>query len=173
MKYLIAVSICWFLAVLHVSAMPYVKVLGVTPDLLLVFVVCWAVIRGYEEALFVVPAAAVLRDLTTSDPLGLSLLAMAPVVLLTVAVQLRALDSQFLPTVVVVATGSLAYSIISMTVLALTGQAVPWGDAFLTVTLPWSVVNALFTPVIYLPVNWLNSRAGGGYASPHRIPSRL
>jgi rod shape-determining protein MreD len=173
MKYLVAVGVCWFLAVLNVSAMPFVKVLDVTPDLLLVFAVCWAVTRGYEEALFVVPAAAVLRDLTTSDPLGLSLLAMAPIVLLALAVQMRAIESQFLPTVVVVAAGSVAYSIISMTVLALTGQSVPWGDALLRVTLPWSVVNALFAPIIYLPVNWLSGRASGGYGSPLRAPSRL
>ena len=93
MKYAIAFAVALFLSILSVSAMPYVKVLGVTPDFVLIFAVCWAVIRGQDEALIVVPVAAVSRDLMTSDPLGTSLLAMIPIVIFAAAVRMRALDS--------------------------------------------------------------------------------
>ena len=154
MKYFLAFAIAWFLAVLNVSAMPYVRILGVTPDIVLIFAACWTMIRGQDEALIVVPLTGVLRDLVTSDPLGTSVLAMAPFVPLAAAVRLRAMDTDFLPSVALVAAGSLASGVITAVVLAATGQTTPWGDALLRVILPAVVVNSLVTPIVYLPVRW-------------------
>lgn len=173
MRYVVAVAVAFFLAVFSVSAMPYVKVLGVTPDFVLIFAVCWAVVRGQEEAWFVVPAAGLMRDLTTSDPLGTSMLALIPVVLLATAVRLRALDTDFIPTVAVVAMSSLAYGIISMSVLAITGQNVVLGDALVRVILPSIVVNALFCPIVYLPVKWLSPPPKPTLLGSRRITSPL
>lgn len=168
-----ALTLAFFLAVFSVSAMPYVKVLGVTPDFVLIFAVCWAVIRGQDEAWIVVPAAGFLRDLATSDPLGTSALAMIPVVVLAAAVRLRALDSDFLPTIAVVAASSLAYGIISMGVLGATGQHIEVGQALFRVTLAAVVVNALFTPILYLPIRWLSPAPGPAVLGSRRISSSL
>ena len=155
MKYLLAFAAAFFLAALGASAMPYVRVLGVTPDLLLIFAASWAVVRGQSEAMVVVPVAGLLRDLTASDPLGTSMLALSPIVLLAALRELRAVESNFLPALAVVAAGTVAYGLISMAVLAATGQTVPLADALLRVVLPGALVNALFTPIVYLPVRWL------------------
>ena len=162
MKYAVAFTAAFFLAVLGASAMPYLKVLGVTPDLILIFAACWAMVRGQGEALVVVPLAGLLRDLTTSDPLGTSVLALSPIVLLAVARELRAVESEFVPTLIVVGVGSLSYGILSMTVLAATGQEVPWVDGLVWVVLPAMVVNALFTPIVYLPLRWLSPKPRSG-----------
>ena len=156
MIYVLAVILSWFLAVLNVSAMPYVKVLGVTPDFVLILAASWAMVRGQDEALIIVPIAGLLRDLSTSDPIGTSILAFVPIVLLAMAVRVRAVDTEFIPTVVVVATASLVYGVISMAVLSLSGQDIPLGHALLRVVVPSIFVNALFTPIIYLPVRWLS-----------------
>lgn len=168
MKYLIAFVAVFFLAVLGVSAMPFVKILGVTPDLVLIFAACWAVVRGQNEAMIAVPMAGFMKDLTASDPLGTSVLAMAPLVLLAAAVQVRAVDTEFVPSVAVVAAGSVVYGIISMTVLAASGQDIPWTDALLRVVIPAAIVNALFTAVVYLPVSWLNPRQRHGLLGSRR-----
>jgi rod shape-determining protein MreD len=161
MKYFIAFVAAWLLAVLHSSALTYVKVLGVTPDLLLIFAASWAIVRGQEEAFVVVPMAGILRDLTTSDPLGTSVLGLGPIVLLAAAARLRSVETEFLPTVGVVAAGSLAYIIISMVVLAATGDGIPWGQGILRVLIPAVIVNSLFTPIVYLPVHWLSPHPTG------------
>lgn len=173
MRYVIAVAIAFLLAMFSVSAMPFVKVLGVTPDLVLIFAVCWAVVRGQEEALFVVPAAGFMRDLTTSDPLGTSVLALIPVVLLAAAVRMRALDTDFVPTVAVVAVSSLTYGIISTSVLAVTGQNIVLSDALIRVILPSMIVNALFSPIIYLPVKWFSPPPQPTLLGSRRITSPL
>ena len=158
MKYPIAFAASFLAVVLAASVMPYVKVLGVAPDPVLILVACWAMIRGQREAMVIVPVAGLLRDLTTSDPVGISVLALSPIVLLAVVRELRPLESDFLPALAVVATASLAYAVISMTVLTAVGEDVPWGTALLRVALPSILVNPLFAVIVYPPMRWLSPR---------------
>lgn len=168
MKYAVATAAAFFLAVLGVSAMPYVKVLGVTPDLILIFAAVWMMVRGQREAAVVVPVAGLMRDLTTSDPVGTSVLALSPIVLLVVVRELRVVESELVLTLMVVVLGSLIYGLLSMTVLTATGQGVPWLDGLLWVVLPSLVVNALFVPIIYLPVRWFSPEPEPGLARAGR-----
>jgi len=155
-KYFTAFAAAFFLAALGASAMPYVKVLGVTPDLVLIFAACWAMVRGQGEGMWVVPMAGLLHDLSSSDPLGTSVLALSPIVLLAAAREVRPVDTEFVPTLAVVGAGSLAYGLLSMAILAAAGQAAPWPQSLLRVILPLVLVNALFTPIVYLPLQWLS-----------------
>jgi rod shape-determining protein MreD len=172
-KYVIAAFFLWLLAVLHVSAMPYIKVLGVTPDLVLIFACCWAVIRPDEEAFIIVPIAAVLHDLVSSDPIGTSLLTFAPIVPIASVVRIQAIDSSFLPAAAVVAASSLAYGLIYMLVLMLTGSSVEIDYALLRVVLPGIVVNTLFMPIVYLPIRWLSPEKSSVLRGAGRLTSPL
>lgn len=156
MKYVLAALLALLLAVFQASALPYVKVLGVTPDLLLIFAACWAAVRGQGEAMVVVPLAGLMRDLTSSDPIGTSVLALAPLVPLAALRELPVVESQFLPALAMVAAGSLAYAVIAMGVMAASGEGVPWLTALLYVAIPAAIVNALFAIIIYLPIRWLS-----------------
>lgn len=156
MTYAVAALLAWAFAVLDVSAMPYLHPLGVSPDLVLIFAACWAIVRGHNEAMIVVPICAVMQDLTTSDPVGTSLLGLAPIVPLAVAVRLRAIESDFLPAVATVMGASVCYGVISMIVLGATGQEIAVFHALFRVVLPSIVINALFTPLIFLPMHWIS-----------------
>lgn len=158
MKYLIALAGSFLAAVLAASVAPYVKVLTVAPDLVLIFAACWAMIRGQGEAMVVVPMAGLLRDLTTSDPVGTSVLALSPIVALAIVRELRPVDSEFVPTLAVVSAASFAYAVISMAVLTVVGDGVPWGTALLRVALPSMLVNPLFAVLVYPPMRWLSPR---------------
>jgi rod shape-determining protein MreD len=173
MKYLIGILVAALLAVLDVSVMQYVEILGVTPDLVLIFAASWAVVRGQQEAMVIVPLIGFVEDLVTSDPLGTSTLALMPIVLLAAATRLRAVDTQFVPTVVVVACGSLTYGIISTTVLAITGQTVDWDQVGLRILLPACLVNALFTPLVYLPVHTFSGQDRSNAIGTRRLISPL
>ncbi len=173
MKYVLAFLIVWFLAVANVSALSYIKVLGVTPEFLLIFAACWAVVRGETEALVVVPMAGILRDLTTSDPVGTSLLAFAPIVLFAAVARQQVIDSDFPPAVAVVAGSALTFGIIQSFVLAATGQHIQVWPVFTRVIIPGVLVNALFTPIIYLPVRWSRPRRITGLQGSRRLASTL
>jgi len=163
MRYAIALAAIFFLAAFSVSAMPYVKVLGVTPDLVLIFAACWTALRGRSEAMVVVPLAGLAKDLATSGPLGMSVLGMAAIVPLSALVEIRAMDSQFLPAVVIVAVATFTNSLASMAVLAATGQDMPVLDALRWAVVPGMVVNALFTAVIYVPLSWFGPKQRPGF----------
>lgn len=169
MKYAFAFIVAWFLAVLNVSAMPYVEVLGVTPDFVLIFAVCWAVVRSEDEAIYVIPMAAILRDVMSSDPVGTSLIAFAPILFIAMLTRVQLLDSDFLPALGAVAASSVCFEILHALVLLLTGQSFGVGYLLLHVALPAAVVNALFAPIIYLPVRWSRPQ----YASVLRGAGRL
>jgi len=173
MKYALAFVAAGFLALLQVSLTPYIEVLGVAPDLVLIFAASWAVVRGQDEAVIVVPVAGFLRDFVTSDPLGTSALALAPIVLLAAAARLRSVDTEFIPTALVVASGSLTYGIISMTVLALTGQTIAWTDAVFRALLPACLVNAVVTPLVYMPMHLLSASEGRRIVGTRRLTSPL
>ena len=172
MIYIFAIAISWLLASAGASALPYLHVLGVTPDFVLIFAACFAVLRSQDEALLVVPLAGLLRDFGTSDPVGTSLLGFAPLVILAAVTRLRSLDSQFVPALAVVAAGTACHAAISILVLVLTGQHIAFGQALVHVVLPLTLVNSLFAAIVYLPVSWL-PKAGrqriisrGSMASP-------
>ena len=173
MKYAVAAILAWAFAVLDASAMPYLHPLGVSPDLVLIFAACWAIVRGYGEAMIVVPICAVMQDLTTSDPLGTSLLALAPIVPIAIAVRLRAIESDFMPAVVTVMAASFCYGVISMMVLGATGQEIDVSYALFRVVLPSIVINALFTPLIFLPMHWSSPRPAAWLQGSTRLRSSL
>jgi rod shape-determining protein MreD len=134
--------------------MPYLQVLGVTPDFVLIFAASFAVLRRQEESLWVVPVCGLFRDLATSDPVGTSVLGFAPLVLLAAALRLQAMDSQFVPAVAVIAAGTICHIAITIAVLVVSGQEIDLIHALMRVMLPLVVVNALFAAIIYLPLSW-------------------
>jgi rod shape-determining protein MreD len=152
----VAVVVAWFIAVANVSALAYIKVLGVTPDFVLILACCWAVIRSEEEALIVVPLCGLMRDLLGSDPTGTAILGFAPIVLLAALARTQVIDSSFPPAIVVVAGGTLIFEVVQTCVLGATGQTIHLWDVIFRVIIPAAIINALFTPIVYLPVRWLS-----------------
>jgi rod shape-determining protein MreD len=172
-RYAVAAVIAWFLAVLDVSVFPYIHPLGVSPDLVLIFAVSWAVVRGQDEALVVVPLCGLIQDLLTSDPVGLSIIGLAPAVPIALAVRMRAIETDFLPTIAAVMGTSACYGVISMALLGFTGQDVAVFNSLLRVVFPALIINALFTPLIYLPMHWTAPRQTAWLQSSARLPSSL
>lgn len=158
MRYAVAFVLAWLIAAANVSALAYIKVLGVTPDFVLIFAACWAVIRSEEEALVVVPVCGLLRDLLSSDPTGTAVLGFAPIVLFAAAARIQPIDSSFPPAVAVAAAGTLAFGVIQTGVLGATGHGIDVVDVTFRVIIPAVVINALFTPILYLPIRWLSPK---------------
>ncbi|HET9476667.1 MAG TPA: rod shape-determining protein MreD [Dehalococcoidia bacterium] len=173
MKYIVAALVAWFLAVVGVSALPYMKILDVTPDLLLVFAASYAVLRPQDEAMIMVPVAGLMHDLTNGDPLGASMIGFAPLVILAAVIQIQAVETKFIPALVVVAIGTVTWGAIRMSVLTITGQEVQWLDATMRVVLPLAVVNTLFVPLTYVPLSWFSAAHRQGIMGRRRITSPL
>jgi len=154
MRYFLFVPLILFVAVGQVAVAPYFPLLGVTPNTLLVLLACWAIIRGPKEVMILIPVAGLFKDLITSDPVGISLLALMPIVPLAVIRERRPTESEFLPTVAMVAAASIAYDLLYLMALTAAGDEFAWLQTLVQVLLPAMLLNALLTPIFYLPVRW-------------------
>ena len=81
-------------ALIQAAVMPSFPVLGAYPNLVLVLVVSWTVVRGQREGMVVVPIGGLCLGLVSSQPVGVALLAAAPVVLLAELREARLTQSE-------------------------------------------------------------------------------
>jgi hypothetical protein len=61
-----------------------------------------------------------------------------------------------MPAIATVMAASFCYGVITMIVLGATGQEIAVSYSFFRVILPSIVINALFTPLIFLPMHWIS-----------------
>jgi rod shape-determining protein MreD len=162
LKYILIVLLFLIVALIQASVLPAFPVFGVIPNLVLVLAVCWTVARGQQEAMVVVPLAGVCLGLVGDHPLGITLLATVPIVLLADIEVLRFARSEFVLTVVLVFFSTMIYELVLLVALRLQGGSVSWFAAFLRVVVPVGLASVLFTP----PVYWLVRRRSAG---PKRI----
>jgi rod shape-determining protein MreD len=158
MRYIAAALLLLLMALVQTSVMPAFPVFGVAPNLVLALAVCWTIVRGRAEAMVVVPMAGVFLGIFGSQPLGVSMLAIMPVVLFAEVHALRLTPSNFLLTVAIVFLSSIVYEMVLLVALRLQGESAGWLPAFIRVVVPTGIVSVLFTP----PVYWLvRSRSEG------------
>jgi rod shape-determining protein MreD len=142
--------------------MPHLKIRGVFPDLSVLVVASWGLLRGPRRGLVWGFVAGIAVDLLSGAPLGAATLALLAAGGLSgmahgIALQVRAL----LP----VATAFLAtllHSVVFLVVLQLSGQPVPWLGNLYRTALPLAAMNTILMPVVYglfyLLHRWLQRR---------------
>src|SRR3989304_1059960 len=107
MRYATAFVLVAMAALLQTSALTSFTVLGVHPNLVLVLLVSWAIVRGRDDAMVVVPMGALVLGLMDSQLLGLALLAAIPIVLLTEIREARIVQGDFLLAVFLIIVSTL------------------------------------------------------------------
>lgn len=147
-------------ALVQVSLMPALAVRGVTPNLVLVIVVGWALMQRTRSALSWALVGGLWLDALGSGPLGMytvGLLAAAAVAGQVGAVLHTA--SPLLP-LLLAALGTLAADLVHMAVLAVTGHSLPSVDVVVRlVSLEMAVNLVLMVPALPLLVA-LSRRVG-------------
>jgi hypothetical protein len=151
MSYYIGVPLVVLAALAEAAFLPYFRVFGLQPNLLLVVLVCWLMVRGQEEAFFLIPIGAVFLGLVDGAALGVAVLALAPIAVLHDLRGARLDEGQFLITVVFTLSVTLVYQTIYMLAFAAGGHSGDILSAVLRVIVPVSLLNV----AILLPIYWL------------------
>jgi rod shape-determining protein MreD len=157
MRYLFLGPLAMTVVLLQVAAAPYFPLMGATANPLMVLLMCWAMVRGPREAMVLIPLTAVFKDLITNDPVGITVLALLPIVPLAAVRERHLTQSEFVPIVVVVAVASISYHLVYMAVLTSLGEDIPWVQSPLRVLLPAALLDAVLTPLFYLPLRWVTT----------------
>lgn len=146
----------WFpvlvvLTILQTSLVPALQVGPATPQLVLTWVLCWAVIRGRGDALPWAVAGGLVLDLVSQMPPGAHLLALTAVTFLADLGHRVMQGSTFLFAAAAVFAGSLLYGLILLAVLAITGRHPDIATATVLGVMPGALYNlAVLVPVFFI-----------------------
>lgn len=149
MSYIIGVLAVLTAVVSQVAIMPAFSIFGVQPNLVIAFLVGWMAVRGQREVLVLIPIAGFTLGLVDSQPLGLAMLALAPLTLLTDFRELRLVDSDLLPAIFVIMAATVVYEGTLMLTLLVRGESLAWLASIVDVLVPAAIANALLLIPVY------------------------
>ena len=82
MSYYVGLPLLLLVALLEVSVAPMFRVAGLQPNLMLVLLIAWLIVRGAGEAFILAPVGGVLLGLVDGAPAGTALIGLAPLAFL-------------------------------------------------------------------------------------------
>ena len=139
-------------AVLQTTLGPLVGVLGAAPDLVLILVVCWALVKGSTEGLLLGVLGGLLLGLLSAAPLGMHALVLAITGYFAGAVSFSPLRSRVVIPALAMAASTVLYDLLTGFILRLAGWPLPDLRTLADVIVPTVVTNALVAPLIYWPI---------------------
>ncbi len=150
MRYVLGGGLAWFLAMFQASSVAQVHVLGVTPNLLLVMLVCWLVVRGLDDVLPMVAVAGITTGFVALETPGVALLALLiPIVLLGVVRELHVVHSELLLVAAMVLVASVLYEGVMLLGAMATGGVLDPLGGLTDAVAPAALVNLALMPPVY------------------------
>jgi rod shape-determining protein MreD len=150
-----------FVAVLFdVAAAPGATMLDVRPQLTLVIVALWSVLRPSGEVFILAPAAGLMLGLVGHETLGVSVLALAPIVMLGLTWKGRSTGRRAFSSIGLVVVGTLVYAVVHSILSRVMGRPLSLGPATVGTVVMLAIVNAGLAAVLYWPLARLPSDPG-------------
>ena len=150
MRYWVGGLIAFVLALVQASSVQQFHILGVVPNLLLVLLTAWLVVRGLDDVLPMIGVAGISLGLIGLQAPGLVLLALLPLAGLGVIRELRVVHSDFLLFLVLVAAATVFYESVMVLGVMLAGGGHDLVAAFTRDMVPATAVNVAIAPPVYL-----------------------
>lgn len=149
MRYWTGAAIAVLLALVQASSIQQFRILGVTPNLLLVMLVCWLVVRGLDDVLPMIAVSGVTLGLVGLQTPGVVLLALLPIAALGVVRELHVVHSGLMLVIALVAGASVAYDMVLLANVFATGGVLQPATALRAVIMPSAIVNLVLAPPVY------------------------
>jgi rod shape-determining protein MreD len=155
-SYYIGAALVLFTALLEASVLPLFRIEGVQPNLTLVLLMAWLIIRGAEEAYVLIPIGGIFIGLVDGALMGTALLALAPVALLQEVRGAQLNEKGFAMAVAFTLIMSLVYNYTYLLVATLQGEAGSWVQATTRVILPTTLLNLAVLLPLYAIFAFVN-----------------
>jgi cell shape-determining protein MreD len=149
MRYWTGALIACFLAIVQASSVEQFKILGVSPNLMLVFLVAWLVIRGLDDVLPMVFVAGVTFGLVGLQSPGVVLLALLPIAGLGAFREMHVIHSDLILVLALVFGASLAYEVVTLASVMATGGGFDVAAALRATVIPAAIVNVVIAGPVY------------------------
>jgi rod shape-determining protein MreD len=148
------------IALIQSTTLPYVIILGVKPELMLIVVVSWSLLRGSEEGMVWALIGGVGLDLFSGAPFGTITVALLVVSFLSGLGESSVFRTHIALPLVTALVTTVIYDLVILVILALTGRPVAWMDSVVHIVLPSTLVNTLLMPLVFWPLQWLHRKTG-------------
>lgn len=148
------------LAILQSTVMPRITVLGVHPDLMLLAVTSWSLLRGAQEGMLWALIGGIAVDLISGAPFGVVTLSLLVVSFLSSLGQRNVFRLDLLIPIITIPLATLVYNTIMLALLWALQWPTDWGAGFVRVILPAMLVNTISMPLVYLALRTLDRRVG-------------
>jgi len=152
-----------FLAVvglLQSTLAPYLALGRVKPDLMLVVVVAWGVLRGAGEGVLWGCIGGLYLDLLSGGPFGVSIVSLILASYLTGVGEINLFRTNLLLPVLTVILATIIYYLVSFLLLQTLGRPVPLDSSMIQITGIAIVLNVALAAVLYQPLRWLSRITG-------------
>lgn len=160
MNLYLALPLLTGVALVQTTLLAQVNVLGARPNLMLLLVLVWAVVRGMDEGLIWAFVGGLILDLLSGGPLpslGLALLAGAYLAGQSLG---QGVGSQAVRLIILTMMGATAYHLVLLIILDWSGHTVDWGFSLLRVAGPSVLLNAGLAPILLPLLTWLDQATG-------------
>lgn len=147
-------------ALVQATLSPYMKINGVHPDLVLLLVIGWTILRGLEEGVVWSLIGGISLDFLSGAPFGVFSLTLLLVAVTTSLFHGRLFGSSIVIPLVLTFPLSLLFNGAALFFLSFLGHPVAWTPAFYVILLPNAIFNTgvmlLVFSMLYLLNRWLN-----------------
>jgi rod shape-determining protein MreD len=148
------------LVLIQSSIGPFLTVVGVHPDLVLVAVVGWTLLRGTREGLVWALIGGFALDLLSGGPFGAVTVALVITSLLANLGYGRVFGGYLVLPMVLTFPLSLAYYLMYTLLLSMLGQPVAWVSTVADIILPAAVLNIAAMLILFPLLRLLHRRTG-------------
>ena len=147
------------LTLLQTSAVPAFELLGVAPNLLLVTLCCWAVVRDPREALVLTPVAGISLGLLSHQGMAESVAAYVPVIVVAGLRDQFRPPSEYAWALAVIIVATLLHFFAVAAALQVEGASLAWVAAITDVAVPSVLANLFVGAIVYWMVRLPTARA--------------
>ena len=147
-------------ALIQTTLVSRINLLGARPNLMLLVVLIWTVMRGIDEGLIWAFVGGLILDLLSGGPLAGIALALLAAAYLAGQSLGEEVGSQAVRLVILTVLGATVYHVALLTILDWTGHTVDWGFSLTRVAAPSVVLNAVLAPLVLPPLAWLERATG-------------
>lgn len=156
MKLLLCVPLLGLLALLQSSLLPHFSIIGAHPDLVLLAVVSWTLLRGLTEGLTWAFVGGLWLEALSGAPFGLSLLALVLVAFLVSPLETTLFRQHIVFLIATVTVASFANGAVYLLLLRLSGNPGVALAALWRIVIPVALYTGLLTPIFYPGFRWLH-----------------
>jgi rod shape-determining protein MreD len=148
MAYYIGPILVFLFALIEASVLPMFRVSGLQPNLVLVLLVAWLMLRGAQEAFVLTAVGGLSLGLVEGSAIGTALLALAPIALLQEVRGAQLREGGIILTTLFVVVMTFTYQLTYFAVFTLGGEAGNLMQAMTRVIIPTAFLNV----VVLLPI---------------------